>query len=360
MELEDREMLVNEAYPAPRQTTQPRRLSNAKQANVIRISDIEPASVSFLWLPYIPIGKLTFLEGDPSVGKTFLALQLAALISKGAPLPGADGKPDQHSEPGQVLYMSAEDGLADTLRPRLDKMQADINKIHVLTGWKTEAGGAGLITLKDVLIIEQALEQVRPVLLVIDPIQGYLGAGVDMHRANEVRPVLSSLSILGEKYGAAMLCIRHLSKQSNKAIYRGMGSIDFTAAARSIILAGQDPENPDKRGLFHLKSSLAEAGPAIGYSITNDGFFWTGLSDLTVNAVLKAESQSDDDRSAIDEAVEFLEAVLTDGPVSCLQVSAEADELGISKRTLERAKVKLGIKSIREGGQWSWMKTATK
>jgi len=331
-----------------------------RQARLVNMADIEPEEVSFLWEPYLPIGKLTLLEGDPGAGKTFLALQIAAAISAGFPLPGPDGVPAGKKEPEKVLYMSAEDGLNDTIRPRLDRMEADPENVYCLTGWKDEQSGKqGLITLKDIKVIEQALIETRPAFLVVDPLQGYLGAGVDMHRANETRPVMANLAGLAEKYKVALLCVRHLSKaQSGRAIYRGMGSIDFTAAARSIMLAGQDPDQPEKRAIIHLKSSTAQEGPAIGFELSPEGFFWTGLSDMTAGSLLKADTQ-DEDKSAMSEAVEFLSEVLSDGPVAAKQVLAEAEDLDISKRTLERAKTKLKVRSIKEGGQWLWKAAKT-
>lgn len=327
-----------------------------KLPTIKKMSDIEPEEVSYLWEPYIPKRKLTLLEGDPGGGKTFLALQVAAAISAGFPLPGPDGRPTEKREPGKVLYMSAEDGLADTLRPRLDTMGADPENIHVLTGWKDYAADEeGLVTLEDTEVINKAMLTVNPDMVVIDPIQGYLGAGVDMHRANEIRPVLAKLADLAELHDSALLCIRHLSKApTNKALYRGMGSIDFSAAARSILLAGQDPDNPEKRAIIHLKSSLTQTGPSIGYELSGEGFFWTGPSDMTAGSVLRAENHDEGDKTALEEAKEFLTDLLYDGPLPCKDIDAERKNANISKRTLDRAKSALGIISEKHGDNWSW------
>lgn len=167
--------------------------------------------------------------------------------------------------------------------------------------------------------------------------------------------VLMALADLGEKYKTSVLCIRHLNKATqSKALYRGMGSVDFSAATRSIILAGQDPDNPQKRALFHLKSSLAEAGPSLGYSLSGDGFSWTGLSDMTIGAIMKSELQEHGAKSALTEAEEFLAEVLQDGTMPYREIEAEAKQCNISKSTLDRAKANLGIKSVKEGDIWVW------
>ncbi len=319
---------------------------------LVRLADVAPVEVDWLWKPYIPGGKLTILEGDPGLGKTWLALALAAIVTRGWPFPGQDGIPEQAREPANVLYLSAEDGLADTLRPRLDKAGADVSRVFVLTGQQNGGEMPEAVTLADVGVLRSALVAVKPALLIIDPLQAYLGAGVDMHRANEVRPVLAKLAGLAEEFNCAVLCIRHLGKgQQDRAIYRGLGSIDFAAAARSILLVGQDPENPQARAVVHIKSSLAAAGPSLGYTIGPDGFQWTGVSELTAAEILKPE-QATEEKSALEEAEAFLLDLLAAGPVDSKTVFKEARRLGIAERTLKRAKAKAGIKSQKIGNTW--------
>lgn len=334
--------------------------SSDAKAQIVCLADIEPEPVFFLWPPYIIRRKLNLFEGDPGIGKTYLALQIATIVTRGSPWPNPNnnGKPDLPNEPGNVLYMSAEDGLADTLRPRLDDMGADLSRFYALIGSTGKEGKLNGVTLADLDVLEDALQKVNPVLIVIDPLQGYLGARVDMHRANEVRPVLTGLAQLAEKYNAAVLCIRHLTKgATTKTMYRGMGSIDFSAAARSVIMAGADPNNPAKRAIFHIKSSLAANGPAIGYTLTDEcGFGWTGLSDLTPEATLAPVADTDE-KSALDEAIEYLNETLSCGSVPSDELLKEAKRSGISDRTLHRAKKTLGVVSRRIGGKdgkWQW------
>jgi len=322
------------------------------------MSDVEPEEVSWVWEPRIARRKLTLLEGDPGAGKTWLALTLAAMITRGWPWPGADGRPGETRTPAPVLYLSAEDGLADTLRPRLDQVGADVTLVHALTGTYDDDGVLQAVTLADHGLLRLALDQVRPALLVVDPIQQYLGVGVDMHRANEVRPLLARLVALAEEFNCAALVIRHLGKSTqDKAVYRGLGSIDFAAAARSILLAGADPKDPKgtRRALAQVKNSLGPIAPTMGYTIGTEGFCWTGVSDLTARDLL-APDQMTKEKSALEAAEDFLTEILTNGPLPFPIIAEKAKRANVKGKTLYRAKTSLGIISFKETarGPWRW------
>ncbi len=340
-----------------------------RRPKLVCLDSVVAVPVEWLWEPYLPLGKLTILEGDPAIGKSFFAMTLAAIISRGWPFPDKSGIPckEQRRPPAKVVYLSAEDNLADTMRARLDAAEADCSLIYALTGVESQRTvGSEIrevaITLADLDMLEVMLKEVQPSLLVIDPIQAYLGAKVDMHRANEVRPLLAGLARLAEIYRCATLIIRHLTKgQTDRNLYRGMGSIDFTAAARSVLLAGRDPENPASRGIVHLKCSNAPEGPSLGYELRDGKFFWTGMSDLTADAMLAPDNKEGNDEQAtlLQEAENILRKILAKGPMLTHEVEEEAAKAGISQATLRRARASLKVESERRGGigkegQW-WL-----
>jgi DNA repair protein RadA/Sms len=247
---------------------------NGTGASLVCLSDVKTEKVRWLFFPYIPEGKQTLLEGDPGEMKSYAALAIGTGVSLGK-LPGM---PD--FEPQTVLICSAEDGLSDTIRPRLDSMGADLTRIHAVKG-ALDFGNGGLV------ILEQYIEQIRPLLVVVDPLVAYLGAKLDMHRSNETRVIGTALAEIAEKHSCSILSIRHLTKDTKqRPLYRGLGSIDLLASVRSVLLAGHDPDNPQRRALIHLKSNLAPLGKSIGYSLTDDIFAWTGESSLTAERIM--------------------------------------------------------------------------
>jgi hypothetical protein len=314
-------------------------------------------AIEWLWYPYVPLGKLTILEGDPGVGKTFVALQIAAIVSRGFAFPNHSGQPAQKAlPPSAVVVMNAEDGLADTLRPRLDAARADCAKIVALTGIREGHGPTAherQITLSDIPELEAIVVEHHPALVLVDPLQAYLGAGIDMHRANETRPILSGLASMADRQRCAILCVRHLAKsRADKAMYQGLGSIDFSGAARSIIRAGHDPNDESKRLIAHVKCSVAPCGPSIGYEIGNDGFMWTGVSSVTADDMSAPRARAD--TGAVDKASDWLQGILGDGPVAANEVQALARRQGIGDRALSTAKKMLTVESAKSGAIWTW------
>jgi putative DNA primase/helicase len=332
--------------------------TEGKTITYVCMSEVEPEEVCWLWEPYVPFGKITLLEGDPAAGKTWVALAVAAAVSTGAPFPDPEtGRCIYRRKPGNVIYLSAEDGLADTLRPRLDMLEANVKNIYVVTGTRDQDEDS-LFSFDDLDLLDHLTGNLETALVVVDPLQAYLGAGVDMHRANETRPVLAKLAALAEKRKCAVLILRHLSKAAAvKNIYRGMGSIDFTAAARSVLLAGLNPENPKERAIIQLKSSLAPNGPSMGYELKG-GFFWTGISELTASTILGSDCRMESEKTKLQETKDWLAEILKNGPIKKRDIEELARDEDIKPSTLRRAKKELGVISVKpedEGKNPPWV-----
>lgn len=307
---------------------------------LVPLTDVQPETVTWLWYPYIPNTKVTLIEGDPGIGKSYLTCALATSISLGRGLPGMS----EHQEPASVLLMSAEDGLGDTIRPRLDAMGADVSRIFALSGPVT-------LNVEGRLLVEEHIARVKPAVVFIDPFVAYIGARVDLHKANETREVLAGLHAVAVRQHCAIVLVRHLTKGSrDKSIYRGIGSIDITAACRSVLLVGADADDPNKRALVQVKNNLEAFGPARGYVIKAGRFEWVaGVSDLTAQRILAAEA----DTGPKAEAVSLLRDLLAHGPMPAGEVLKQAKKFGVSERTLHRATLDLKVRSkpLRDRGR---------
>jgi hypothetical protein len=314
---------------------------------IVRMSDVEPEEVDWLWQPYIPLRKLTMLQGVEGVGKSWLLSALAAAVSCGRGLP--DG---ELSEPGNVLLMSAEDGLGDTIRPRLEKCGADLTRVFALDE-PLSLDEAGLKRL------EVSIYDYKPVFVGIDPLFAYTGSRLDINRANECRSLSTALAAIAERHGCAFVMVRHLNKYrgSGDPARAGIGSVDWRAAVRSELLVGPDPGDATRRIVAHSKCNLAPLGCSYGYEIRNDGFFWLGKSNVTASDVLQAEVATSEDRSSLTDAEDFLRQILADGRKESRQVMKEAEDAGIPIVTLRRAQKRLGIKAQKfgqPGGKQNW------
>ena len=217
------------------------------ETKVLNMSEIDPEEVKWLWYPYIPFAKITLVQGDPGEGKTSFILALSSLLTNGKSMPFSENK----LSPCNVIYQTAEDGLADTVRPRLDSYEADCKRVYVIDE------SVNRLSLSDSRL-EEVIIKYDAKLLILDPMQAYLGEKVDMNSANKVRPEFESLSKMAERTGCAIVIIGHLNKMSGtKGIYRGLGSVDINGAVRSILLVGKSNENEQQRIVGHLKCNLA-------------------------------------------------------------------------------------------------------
>ena len=312
------------------------------ELRLIKMSDVEPTKVEWLWYPYIPYGKVTIIQGDPGEGKTTLILNLAALLSKGEKLPESNEK----SEPINIIYQTAEDGLSDTVKPRLIAANADDDKITVIDESKIE------LSLTDERL-EQAIIETKAKLVILDPLQAYIGANVDMHRANEIRPVMKHLAEVAQRQQCAVVLIGHLNKAIGmKSSYRGLGSIDIPASARSVLLVGRIKDNPTIRVMAQIKSSLAPEGEPIAFELNKEtGFRFIGKYDISIDDLLNGVATT----SKLEQAEKLLQDMLSDGSaIKQKQLQQQAKIRNISERTLNEAKKNVGVKSFRSNNEWYW------
>lgn len=318
-------------------------MEGKETVRLINMKDVKVEEVKWLLYPFIPYGKITILQGDPGEGKTTVMLHIMASLTRGEnPLP-AEEKKGGLSEPVSVIYQTAEDGLGDTIKPRLLSAGADCSRVLVID----ESEKA--LTVEDNRL-EAAIKMTGAKLVVLDPLQGYLGAGVDMHRANEIRPLMNRLARLAEKFGCAIVLIGHMNKNgAGKAGYRGLGSIDITAAARSVILCGRIRDDPQVRVLCQTKSSLAPEAAPIAFCLDRKkGFRWMGEYEITADELLAGGGKG----SKLKDAMDFLEKFLSSGSRPSTEVSEAATARGISKATLRNASDRLGVERRKIGNQW--------
>ena len=311
------------------------------ELKLINMEDIKCENVEWLWYPFVPYGKITIIQGDPGEGKTTLVLQMIAKLTRGETIINEETK-----EPINVIYQTAEDGLSDTIKPRLVAANADCSKVLVIDDKETP------LTMLDIRL-EKAIAETSARLVVLDPIQGFLGADVDMHRANEIRPVMKHIAEIAEKYRCAIILVGHMNKNSNgKSSYRGLGSIDFQAAARSVLIVGRVKGEPEVRVVCHVKSSLAPEGKSIAFRLDKEeGFQWIGEYDVSVDDLLAADNRG----QKVREAKEFLKEILKSGSMTQKEISEEAENHGIKNKTLWNAKSDLKVESVKIGNQWFWM-----
>ena len=314
----------------------------AQELNLIKMSEIQSEEIEWLWYPFIPYGKLTIIQGDPGDGKTSLALNIAAKLSRGESL----DEEMKISEPINIIYQTAEDGLADTVKPRLELADADCERILVID----ESSEA--LSMADERL-EEAIKLTNAKLLILDPIQAYLGAGTDINRANEARDMTKKLGALAGKYKCAVLLIGHMNKASGtKASYRGIGSIDFFAVARSVLLVGRIEGEESLRAVVQIKNNLAAFGNSKAFELSEEGFRWIGDYDISADEVLGGIAPK---ANKLDQAKRLL-LELAEGTkrMQSKDIFEIAKEEEISKRTLENAKRELNISAKKINNTWYW------
>ena len=330
---------------------------------VYRLSDVQPEQLKWLWPDRIPLGKLTLLAGDPGLGKSFVTCDMAARVSRGAPWPDDATHPQPD---GSEVMFNCEDGLADTIRPRLDRANADVFRIFAIEGVRlcnTETDGErqrGFSLSEDMPRLEQVLNDVTDCrLIVIDPVSAYCG-DTDSHKNADVRALLAPLAALAERFGPAALMVTHLAKgNGTKAVYRAMGSLAFAAAARAVWHVAKDPDDPARRLILPAKMNLAPDPTGLAYRIEDGGINWEAdpvrmhADDLLAR---EATGKPDANRLHREDAAQWLRGVLANGPMPAKEIIGDGREHGYLEKTLRRAFNEIGCKRVKAGmeGGWSW------
>lgn len=323
----------------------------------VTMSDVEPENVTWLWPDRFPHGKLTLIVGDPGLGKSFLATDVAARLSSGTPWPD---RQDEPVEPGNVIILSAEDDLADTIRPRLDAAGADPSRIHAVIGVKRVSdGGRCYFSLDaDLTALEEHIVRMDARLVILDPITAFLGSRADGNSNTDIRAILGPLSDLAAKHLCAILAVSHLNKQhGGRAMYRTMGSLAFTAAARSAWLIAKDKHDERRRLMLSIKNNLVEDPKGIAFQIEGGCLHWFPEPiDIDADSVLANDDAGE--RTERNAAADWLTELLARGPMPVKDIRGAAEADCHKWRTVERAKQAIGVRASREGygsgGRYVW------
>ncbi|MEE1048453.1 MAG: AAA family ATPase [Clostridia bacterium] len=304
-------------------------------------SSVKQRKIDWLWYPYIPFGKLTILQGDPGEGKSTFILAIAALLTRRNAMP--DGYPIDNCQ--NVIYQTAEDNIADTVKPRLVAARADCSRVAYIVDED--------VTLNfDDPRIEECIMQTNAKLLILDPLQAYLVQDTDMNNAGRMRQQLKKIADLAAKYNCAVVIVGHMNKTSSeKNLYRGLGSIDITAIARSVLMISRDKTDSSIRYMFPVKSSLAPEGSSIAFRLDKKyGVKW--LDNYTPTNNEQEKYTIDKSKQSLAERV--ISEMLEEYDIRSKDILNKLKVMGISERTANGAKSRLGITSYRKDGVWYW------
>jgi len=323
----------------------------------VSMRDVEAKPVKWFWRQRLAYAMLSMLVGIEGLGKTFLALYLAACATRGRLWPDAENDKDAPT-PGNVILLTSEDHLEYTIRPRFDAMGGDPARLFALKGVRLPDGEDFFDVTQHLPALETMIQEIGDVRLVIaDPLTAYLGT-TDQHKNGEVRMALARFNALAERYGCAVVGISHLTKDASKAaIHRTLGSVAFSAAARSILLVAQDKEDAARRLLVPVKSNLGPLAKTLAFKIQDMVVQWeAGQFDCTADEVLAVSDT--EDRRAIDDACKWLRGLLADGRMRSTEILNLAKRESFVEKTVRRAKCKLGVVAVKEGigtgAVWYW------
>lgn len=302
---------------------------------LLKYSLVKSKEIDWLWYPYIAYGKLTLLQGDPGNGKSLLAIIIASTISNGTNLFNINNF--NIASPHKVIYQNAEDSADDTISPKLEKLNANQDNILYIENDE-------LINLEDDSFLKCIVEN-NIKLLILDPIQSFFSKGKSLVNVIDVRQVLKNLSKIANETSCAIILVGHLNKnERGKDLYRGIGSVDFSAIARSILHLKKSDIDPRVRIMFQVKNSLAKEGNPIAFRINNDG---------SINWIGDYEEETPSINNSNDIVVSTILEALSEEEKSFTEIKEIIGDLA-SERTLYRIKKRLGIKSIKKNGIWYW------
>jgi hypothetical protein len=342
--------------PGPQQESQhapphPPSPESPAGADFVYLCDLEPQPVEWLWQDRLACGTLAMISGVPGSGKTWIALALAAALSR-----GRDPWTGEPLEPSTVLYASMEHNSSQIILPRFVGLQGDPKRFAVLRGVRSAASVS--LKLRDLSDIEDALQRTHARLLILDSIDTYFG--MDLHQPTETLPMFEKLARLAERQHCCILLLRHLSKGGpGRPALRGQTEI--SATLRTEFLAGSSPDAPSQSVLLQMKSNLGPLAPPLSYEIDDAGtFLWTGLSKLTREEML-ADRPTGAGLPLRKFAGEWLREYLQNGSQTQGTIEIAAGRDGVSIATLRRAKFDLGVRSVKDGikGLWYWSLPAT-
>lgn len=315
---------------------------------ITKASDVEIRDVKWLWYPYIPYGKVTVVQGDAGDGKSTFILKLAAMLTKGEVMPFTDGV---GAEPVNVIYQSTEDDADDTIVPRFIKAGGDTDRLLFISEKER------YLSFSDERLLE-AIRRTKAGLVVLDPLSAYIGEATSINSANEVRRQFRPLIDIAKEQGCAIVIVHHMNKAiGQKALNRGVGSVDIVGAARSVLLVARtDRDRPDERILAQVKSNLAPTGSAILFTVDESGVTWLEETTRTADEVLgNVFASVGRPNEQMQKAKEMLSALLADGtPKPQSEVMEKMKAAGVSESTAKKAKALLGICSVKQGMQWFW------
>lgn len=307
-------------------------------------SEIQSKPVQWLWRPYIPIGKVTLLQGDPNDGKSTMMMNIVAELSRGGAMPDGTAL----GRPQKIIYQCSEDDAGDTIKPRLEAYGADCRNIAFIN----EEIYSGL-TIDDERLRE-AVEAFRPRLLIIDPIQAYVENDSDLMNASKARRLMRRTGIWASRYECAIVVIGHMNKSGGqKDLYRGLGSIDLVASARSVLQVERSKEDEAIRTVHHIKSSAAPKGPDFSFEIRPEtGFRWLEMGSTP--SAPQSEQPAELPKNKHELAAILITRALENGPVESTEIHKLMTEYRIGEKTMNDAKVALGIKPYRKMRRWYW------